>query len=258
MTGAPAASRVQPDTAALLDTHCHVDAYDDPLAVLNEARAAHVDVVAVTEDPGRFRLLRTRLGRRDGVYLGIGLHPLRVTDRFAADLPRLLRLLPQADWVGEVGLDFSRAGSATRQEQLSAFEFLLAEDVVRQRPMTVHSRGAERETVTRLLQTDVTAVLHWYTGPLGLAEQAITGGLWFSFNPAMIRSRKAAELLRLIPPSQVLLETDGPFARHRNRPAHPADLPVVVDHLARIWEMSRTAAHSQILANQRTVMRSVW
>lgn len=253
MTDDSAGSRAQPGTAALLDTHCHLDAYDDPLAVLHEARRAHVDVVAVTENPGRFRLLRTRLGRRDGVYLGIGLHPLRVTNRSGADLTRLLRLLPHADWVGEVGLDFSRAGVATRAQQLHAFEFLLAEDVVRQRPMTVHSRGAERDTVTRLLQTNVTAVLHWYTGPISVAEQAISGGLWFSFNPGMIRSRKAVELLRRVPPSQVLLETDGPFARHGSRAAHPADLPVVVEHLARVWDMPETEVRAQILENQSRI-----
>jgi TatD DNase family protein len=45
-------------TTTLLDTHCHIDVYPDPVGVLNQAQAAGVHVVAVTEDPGRFRLLR--------------------------------------------------------------------------------------------------------------------------------------------------------------------------------------------------------
>ncbi len=89
---------------------------------------------------------------------------------------------------------------------------LFAEDRREQRPITVHSRGAERETVARLLQIDVTAVLHWYSDNLTVAEEAIDGGLCFSINPAMIKSQKAAESLRILPPSQVLLETDGPSA----------------------------------------------
>ncbi len=238
-------------TATLLDTHCHLDAYDNPIAVLNQAQHAGVDIVAVTEDPGRFRLLRTRLGRRPGVRLGIGLHPLRVTNRYHTDLDRLRRLLPDADWVGEVGLDFSRAGAATKKLQLEAFDALLAIDAVRQQPLTVHSRGAEYDTVTRLLQADVVAVLHWYTGSIRVAEQAIAGGLWFSVNPAMIRSTRAAGLLRTIPPQHIVLETDGPFARSAGRPAQPSDLPAVVDHFATVWQIPRDAALARVAANQQ-------
>ena len=243
--------------APLLDTHCHLDVYDDPIAVLDDARKAHVEVVAVTEDPGRFRLLRTRLGQRPGIYLAIGLHPLRITNHSRADLTRLLRLLPHADWVGEIGLDFSRAGSATRTQQLEIFDALLAEDAVRQRPITVHSRGAERETVTRILQTDATAVLHWYTGPFSIAELAIDGGLWFSVNPSMLKSQKTARLLRLVPPKQVLLETDGPFARHHGRAARPTDLEAVVEHLAEAWQQPVENAHAQILENQSRLWAAI-
>jgi len=238
-------------TAMLLDTHCHIDVYSDPVAVLNQAQAAGIHVVAVTEDPGRFRLLRTRLGRRDGIHLGIGLHPLRVTTRYRSDLDRLRRLLPDADWVGEVGLDFSKAGAATKTLQVEAFEALLAIDEVLRRPLTVHSRGAERDTITRLLQTNAVAVLHWYTGSIAFAEQAVTGGLWFSVNPAMIKSPRAGRLLGTIPPSHVVLETDGPFARCAGRPAHPTDLLAVAQHLAGIWGLPRESAVAQIGSNQQ-------
>ncbi len=33
----------------------------------------------------------------------------------------------------------------------------------------------------------VTAILHWYSGPLGTLERALAGGLYFSVNPAMLR-----------------------------------------------------------------------
>jgi TatD DNase family protein len=241
-------------TEALLDTHCHVDAYNDPVAVLDEARNAGIEVVAVTEDPGRFRLLRTRLGRRSGVYTGIGLHPLRVTHHAHAELQRLLRLLPDADWVGEVGLDFSRAGAATRHQQLRAFDALLAQDAVLRRPITVHSRAAERETVQRLVQARAIAVLHWYTGPLSVAEEAIAGGLWFSVNPAMVASKRTATLLKLLPPDRVVLETDGPFARHRGRAARPPDTVSIVEHLARVWGLANPATRAQIIDNQTRLL----
>ena len=238
-------------TAALTDTHCHIDAYDNPVAVLDDARAAGVHVIAVTEDPGKYRLLRTRLGPRDGVDIALGFHPLRAGQASPHDLARFLRLLPQATWIGEIGLDFSHAGVATRKQQLRAFETILADPRLRTRPVTVHSRGAEHETITRLAQAHVPAILHWYTGPLAAVDDALAAGLWFSINPAMLRSKKAMPLLQRLPPERILLETDGPFARCGTRPAVPSDLPRTLDHLAQLWNKSTSEARTAILQNQQ-------
>ncbi|MGW5049762.1 TatD family hydrolase [Actinokineospora sp. NPDC004072] len=237
-------------TAVLTDTHCHIDAYDNPLTVLDDAYAAGVHVIAVTEDPGKYRLLRTRLGRRDGVDVALGFHPLRAGAASPHDLARFLRLLPQATWIAEIGLDFSRAGAATRKQQLRVFEAILADPEVRTRPVTVHSRGAEQETITRLAQAHVPAILHWYTGPLAAVDDALNAGLWFSINPAMIRSKKAMPLLQRLPPERVLLETDGPFARSGSRSAVPSDLFGTLDHLAHLWGMSTSGARKAIARNE--------
>lgn len=238
-------------TPVLTDTHCHIDAYDDPVAVLDEARTAGLHVIAVTEDPGKYRLLRTRLGRREGVDVALGFHPLRAGRASPHDLARFLRLLPQAAWIGEIGLDFSRAGIATRKQQLQVFDTILADPQLRARPVTVHSRGAERETIRRLVQAQVPAILHWYSGPLAAVDDALNAGLWFSINPAMIRSKKAAAILRLLPLERVLLETDGPFARCGSRAAVPTDLLGTLEHLARLWGSSITDARAAVAYNEQ-------
>jgi len=91
---------------------------------------------------------------------------------------------------------------------------------------------AERETVDCLIDTRVRAILRWYTGPLAVAEDALAGGLWFSVNPAMAASTRSRALLSRLPPDRVLLETDGPFARHGGRAARPGDLVPLVRQLA--------------------------
>ncbi|HKS47107.1 MAG TPA: TatD family hydrolase [Amycolatopsis sp.] len=237
--------------SGLVDTHCHIDAYDNPLAVLDEASAAGVHVVAVTEDPGRYRLLRTRLGRRAGIDIALGYHPLRAGALAPHDLARFFRLLPQTRWVGEIGLDFSRTGASTRFQQLRVFEAILAEPQLRARPVTVHSRGAEREVISRLAQAQQPAILHWYTGPLGAVDDALAAGLSFSINPAMIKSKKVADLLERLPRDRVLLETDGPYAKHAGRPARPADLTGVLHRLSALWQTSEDQAMARVLTNQQ-------
>ncbi|MFI6803396.1 TatD family hydrolase [Streptosporangium canum] len=96
--------------AGLVDTHCHLAEYDAALSILDRAKDANVHIVAVTEDPGQYRIMRTKLGQRQGVTCAIGMHPLRAHTFTSADIARFLRLLPQAAWAGEIGLDFSPAG----------------------------------------------------------------------------------------------------------------------------------------------------
>ncbi len=241
----------------LLDTHCHLDAYHDPLAELERANHDGVHVVAVTEDPGRYRILRTRLGRRAGVDIALGYHPMRAGGLGNGDLLRFLRLLPQANWVGEIGLDFSRHAIATKTTQLRAFEAILAEPRLRSTPVTVHSRGAERDTITRLAQARIPAILHWYTGPLGPVEDALAAGMYFSINPAMLASHKSATLLSRLPVDRILLETDGPYTRLRSRETTPADIAAIIGALASLWQVSEQHAHATVCANQQQLLRGL-
>ena len=242
----------QPDQ--LIDTHCHVDAYPAARAILESAHSASIGVVAVTEDPTGYRRLRTRLGSRSGVVPALGLHPLRAGTAPSQNLARFLQLLPTASWIGEIGLDFSPTGTATRRAQLRVFEAILAEPHVARRPATVHSRGAEREVIDSLAQTEVRAVLHWYTGPLAYVDDALNAGLQFSVNPSMVRSAKGKALLRYLPREHVVLETDGPYCRVGNRPAAPADLVSTLQRLAESWETSVADADAIVKHNQRRLL----
>lgn len=244
--------------STLWDTHCHLTGYRDAIAVLDEATQTGVDVVAVTEDPGAYRLLRARLGHRNGVTPALGMHPLRASTFAPSDLARFLRLLSQAAWVGEIGLDFSPSGRASRNAQLRVFEAILSDPRARSLPMTIHSRGAERETINRLLQTDARCpVLHWYTGSVTHVDNALAAGAYFSINPAMMVTAKGQTLLEALPADRVLLETDGPFARVGPRPARPSDLPRLVERLAVRWQRSAHDVVRQIHANQQELHRTV-
>ena len=244
------------DRAALLDTHCHVDAFSDPMAVLRSAREAGVDIVAVTEDPGAFKLLRTRLGPHAGVVPALGCHPLRVGSLAAHELARFFRFLPQASWIGEIGLDFAAAGVATKKQQLQVFEAILAEPALAVLPVTVHSRGAQHDVISRLAQIRTSAILHWFTGSSAALDAAIEAGLWFSINPSMTRSSRASVSLRRLPRDRVLLETDGPYCRINGHPCAPADLGLVIRDLGRLWDEPVPQVRTIITANQERLFAS--
>lgn len=234
----------------ILDTHCHVDTYPDPRSVLAEADAAGVDVVAVSETPEAYRRLRTRLGRMAGVSVALGLHPASSAAAAPGQLDRFLRMLPDAPWIGEVGLDFAPgADRRERARQVTAFTAVLDHRMSRAKPMTVHSRGAAKEVVQMLTEAGQRAVLHWYSGDFTTADNALAAGLWFSANPSMMRSAKGRALIDRIPSERILCETDGPYCRTGSRPARPVDAVVVARALAERWRCTQPDGWATLAAN---------
>ncbi|MDP9260582.1 MAG: TatD family hydrolase [Actinomycetota bacterium] len=232
-----------------VDAHVHIDRYPRPPEVLEDASTAHVVCVAVTETPRDFEMLSLRAGKRPGLCVALGAHPLRASSLTSEELKRFTTLLAGVDYVGEVGLDGSREGRATLRVQRRVFEQVLASPGITERVLTVHSRGAEPETIEALEQAGATAVLHWYSGALKHAEVALQAGLYFSINAAMLRSQKAAKLFAALPRDRVLTETDGPYAKIGGRASVPADVPRIVADLAGVWSCTAEEAREQIWAN---------
>jgi len=59
-----------------------------------------------------------------GIRLALGLHPLPARDH-PAERERFAQRVAKTWYIGEVGLDFSPAGSATREPQVASFHFVL-------------------------------------------------------------------------------------------------------------------------------------
>jgi len=234
-----------------LDAHCHLDLYDDPNRTLDAA--PNTVVVAVSELPSRFRLLEARFRKDRRVRSALGLHPLRADTAGPIEEGQLIRSLPRAEYIGEIGLDFSRHGRDTKNSQLRVLDLLLAEPLLRHKVVTAHSRGAEKTLIDRLADAGVTAILHWYTGPVSLIENALAAGLYFSVNPAMLRTEKGRATISALPRERVLTESDGPFAKVGPRTAAPVDMPQVIRELARRWEVNPETAAQIVHENMASL-----
>lgn len=235
--------------ARFVDAHCHLGRLDDPILELRAAEEAGVVTLVVTESPSEFRRLKVALGRRALVRLAIGAHPLIASDLDHGDLELFERHVDETDYIGEVGLDFSREGKPTATRQVEVFEHVLALPATRQKLLSVHSRGAERETIDRLMHAQATAILHWYSGPLREIDRALDGGLYFSVNAAMLKSERGRRIIAAIPREHVLTETDAPFVRVGSRTSRPVDVVAVASDLGRLWGESATAVAAQVFEN---------
>lgn len=231
------------------DAHCHIDLYPSYREELSAIAQAGLRTIAVTNAPSVFDAM-VRLARDyPQVFPAIGLHPELISER-EYELPLLLERLNVVRFVGEIGLDFARA-AISRSRQVSVLEDILA--ACADRPgkiLSLHSRRAESEVV-RLIgpQFPGTAILHWYSGPLKVLDQALNHGFYFSVNPAMISSERGRAIIASLPQERVLTESDGPFATIGGAPARPTDVRHVITYLATQWKVSEQDAEAVVDGN---------
>ena len=92
-------------------------------------------------------------------------------------------------------------------------------------PLNVHSRSAGRHAVAFLLEHNANKVqLHAFDCKASAAFPAVEAGFFFSVPPSIVRSRQKQKLVKQLPFSCLLVETDspvlGPSPDVRNEPAN--------------------------------------
>jgi TatD DNase family protein len=198
---------------ALIDFHCHLDLYPDPVAVAEAASADGVYVLSVTTTPSAFKGTCALAPSGGRIRTALGLHPELAAAR-RGEMRLFHELLPTVDYVGEVGLDGSPPHRDTLPIQAEVLhEILDACAAAGGRTISLHSRGAA-EILLDLLEFEPLAgrfVLHWFSANPALIERASAMGCWFSFGSAMLASRSGRSAVDAMPIDRVLPETDGPF-----------------------------------------------
>jgi len=241
----------------MIDTHCHVDLYPRPTDVADAADRAGVLTIIVTNLPSAFERAYPFVQPFSNVRLALGLHPL-VAAQHPAERSRFQSLVSKTSYIGEVGLDFSRAGYSTKEIQIESFQFVL--ETLRGKPkfITLHSRQAESTVIDLLEEEDRSPVVfHWYSGTLTVLNRALKQGHYFSINPAMVVSPNGQKIIANLPPERVLTETDGPFVKINGKPAIPSDVSLVEEYLSTLWNMERRVVKAQIKENFLKLVRPI-
>lgn len=237
----------------MIDFHCHLDLYPDPHAVVRECVAKGMYVLSVTTTPSAWHGTTALSGESPRIRTALGLHPQLVHQR-KSELPLFERLLPEARYVGEVGLDGTPEFRASWREQELVFERVLA--ACRKaggRVMSVHSRHAASAVLDQLSSQPNagTAVLHWFSGRRAELKRATDAGCWFSVGVAMLSSKSGRALTADMPRDRVLTESDGPFAQCSGRPSVPWDVSSAIELLADVWGVPPTSVRDTLNANLR-------
>jgi len=242
----------------LIDAHTHLDACgagpDMGAEGVREIvdRAAAVGVIAVVtiaDDLDSARWV-TRAAEWDPrVYAAVALHPTRANalgDAARAEIERLAAH-PRVVAVGETGMDLywpgRLDGCAEPSAQREAFAWHI--DLAKRcgKPLMIHNRDADAEVLDVLAAEGApdTVIFHCFSSDSAMARRCVAGGWLLSLSGTVSfrNARALREAVALIPPEQLLVETDAPFLTphpYRGAANEPYCLPYTVRAIAELLD----------------------
>jgi TatD DNase family protein len=232
-------------------THLHVCKPDDAelVAAADAAGVTRMLTVGTTGATCREALLAAE--RFPQVFAAVGRHPNEATGYDDAVTVELQALAdhPRCVAIGETGLDYFR-DYAPQDDQHRAFEAQI--ELARQtaKPLVIHTRAAEDDTIDTLRARagGVRVILHCFSMPARL-DECLEQGWWISFagNVTYPKAQDLAKAAARVPDDRLLVETDAPYLtpqavrKERNQPAFVA-------HTARFVAERRGVAYEELEA----------
>jgi TatD DNase family protein len=231
----------------VIDSHTHLHLCKQPNAELVAAAdaAGVTRMLTVGIDSASCRAALAAAEDFPQVYAAVGRHPTAAKGFDHADLAELSALAAHHRCVaiGESGLDYYRDG-APRSDQQRAFaaHIQLARDT--RKPLVIHTRAAERDTLAQLASEahGVDVIMHCFSMPEQL-DQCVSRGYRISFagNVTYKSAAQLAHAAQRVPDELLLVETDAPYLAPqavRGQPNQPAFVVHTAAFLAQLRRSS--------------------
>jgi len=221
----------------LIDSHCHLDYFNQPneqAEVIARARAAGVaEMVTIGVTLSQSRQAIEIAASHDHVWACVGIHPNHAADEPLASPETIAALAehPKVIGIGESGLDYFYE-KAPKDIQEQNFRANIRAARLAGLPLAIHARDAD-DDVARILAEERAGgefdfLLHCFSSGAKLAEAALEMGGYISFSGIITfpKSLELREIAARIPLDRLLVETDSPylapvpFRGKRNEPAH--------------------------------------
>jgi len=255
-----------------VDAHIHLSdpEYGSQLAqIVQEAKQSNV--VALVSSSMDYESCQRNLmlaeENKGLVYAALGIHPWNVTNLTQKELDETLNLILQHGVecekvvaIGEIGLDPQYAKHReTKDKQMQVFQEMLAAAEKLSLPIILHSRWSAQKILPLLTSYRLEGVLfHWFSSPVELIPQILERGYYISEGPPTVFSNRTQEIVKQVPITNLLTETDGPVSYYgpfEGKVTTPAFIPLVVKAMAEIKKIKEEEVAEQILKNFASFFR---
>jgi TatD DNase family protein len=267
----------------LIDSHAHLDFYDDPLPILKAAQSAGLAAIlaiGIGDGPDTMHralgIARAHSTPALRLFASAGIHPQEAHKASPQALEALKQLArdPLCIAIGEIGLDYYHLDNPDIAVQQQAFREQMELAAAARKPILLHCRTSElatpqararfgsadaSEDLLSLLESDwaptgLPFVLHCFSGTPADAARALAMGGYLSFAGNLTYPRST--LIQLVaseaPADRILVETDSPFLAPiplRGQQNEPAHVTHTAAFLATLRNTSAEAIATQTTAN---------
>ena len=252
----------------IVDVHCHLNdkRYQNIEEVIERARDAGVSVIInsgvdhisnseTLALQKRYPLVKASLGIYPLDAVGLGWHDDVQKREGKIDVPKELEFIEQHKdeiiAIGEVGLDASPEGECRLEDQKKVFRKTIELAQKIKKPLIVHTRKAEKDCIDILEEMQAKkVVLHCFTGNLKLVDRAAKLGFYLSIPAIIQRLHHFQEVVKKVPITQLLTETDGPYLSPvKGELSESRDIVGTLQKIAEIKKMSFEETRNNIFAN---------
>jgi len=258
----------------LIDSHCHLDDYEDLPSILSHAREAGVGkllAIGIGDGPDTMHRALDLAHAHPEIFATAGIHPQEAHQATPENLAKLEALVgdPRCLAVGEIGLDYYHLDNPDIPTQHAAFIAQIQIAAAARKPITIHCRTSELaipaakakfepadawEDLLRLIAehwtpTGLPGIMHCFSGNEDQAARSLAAGFYLSFagNVTYPKSTTIQAVAASAPADRILVETDAPFLAPiplRGQTNEPA----FVAHTARLVAELRGITTDQLAA----------
>ena len=249
-----------------VDAHIHLSdpEYEGRVGeIIEDARQSNVVALVSNSMNLRTSLLSLQLAEENPgfVFGAIGIHPWNVKTPSPNEVQDTVNLILQHNKrkgkiiaVGEIGLDYKYAKDGKIKElQREVLDKMLHTSEKTLLPVIIHSRGTTPQIVDLLPSYGVKKVLlHWFSRPMSLLSRIVDRGYYITEGPPSVFSKRIREIVRHVPLTNLLTETDGPvryWGPFKGKRTTPSFIPMIVEAIAELRGMKEGDVADQILQN---------
>jgi len=238
--------------AKYIDAHCHLQfeqyAQDDT-ELIERMRAEGVAGIVVGIDRESSGKAVALAEKHEHVFASVGLHPNHdAAERYDTAYYRALAAHPRVVAIGECGLDFFRPAEVTdevKEKQRDLFKQQVALAAECDKPLIIHARPSkgtmdayadliEILTESKIKYPNLRGDVHFFVGGVAEAEALIALDFTISFTAVITFARDYDAVIRAVPLTNILAETDAPYVAPVSRRGQRNDPLAVVDVVAKI------------------------
>lgn len=249
----------------IIDAHIHLDMYeqDERMQLMDELEQDGIDAVVAVSNDFTSSVKQLKYAAKDSrIQPAVGYHPEQSLPT-EGELSSILRLIDEnahrITAIGEVGLPYYVR--QTRPElnvtpYIELLECFIRKAAELDLPIALHAVYEDAHIVCGLLEKYAIrkAHFHWFKGDEEIIRKIVSNGYMISVTPEVVYREKIRHIVRLVPLSQLMVETDGPWPfehSFKGKLTHPSMLHESIRSIAEIKGISVDAAYEEIYKTTR-------